>query len=572
MVSKARVHCAFDGNLRTGATTHMQPWDIASYRFKNKRSLDDEAAADALRRSEDRYRQLFESIDQGFCVLQMIFVDGKPADYRFLEVNPAFEAHTGLHHALGKRMRELAPDHEDFWYQIYGDVALTGQPTRFEHHAEALGRWFDVYAFRLGEPGEATVAVLFSDITERYVMETQREQLLEAERAARRAAETATRMKDEFLATLSHELRTPLSVIIGWSQLMLKRAGPDNEPLRKGLSTILQSARTQATLISDMLDMSAIFLGKVKLDLEPLDGFEQVARVVQSSEPSMQSKGIGLEFQHSFEVCLVLADPARLQQILWNLLSNAIKFTPAGGRIGISARRTDTRFEFAVADSGVGIEPGFLPHLFDRFRQADGSTSRRYGGLGLGLSIVKQLVEMHGGEVRAESEGMNRGACFTVSLPVYRSPLIVSETGDIHGEKGDLLHADSLAGQLILAVEDQPDMLEYLIHLLHEYGAEVTGVTSAYAALEELAERGAGFYTALVADIGMPGMDGYQLIETVRRGMGLDGKALRAVAVTALARDDDRRRALESGFQAHVTKPYRAATLIAAICGANDAP
>jgi len=547
----------------------MQPWDIASYRFRGQRRLDDQAAADALRRSEDRYRQLFESIDQGFCVLQMLFESGRPVDYRFLEINPAFEAHTGLRQALGKRMRELSPDHEEHWYQIYGDVALTGQPARFEHHAEALGRWFDVYAFRLGEPDGTTVAVLFSDITERYLMAAQREQLLAAERAARHDAEIATRMKDEFLATLSHELRTPLSVIIGWSQLLLKRE-PDNEPLRKGLSTILQSARTQATLISDMLDMSAIFLGKVKLDLEPLDGFEHVARVVQSSEPSMQSKGIRLEFQPSFEVCLVLADPARLQQILWNLLSNAIKFTPPNGRISIAARRTDTRFEIAVADSGVGIEPDFLPHLFDRFRQADGSTSRRYGGLGLGLSIVKQLVEMHGGEVWAESEGMNRGACFTVSLPVYRSPLIASETGDVQGEKGDLLHADSLAGQLILAVEDQPDMLEYLTHLLREYGAEVTGVTSAYAALEELAGRGAGFYSALVADVGMPGMDGYQLIETVRRGMGLDGTALRAVAVTALAREDDRRRALESGFQAHVTKPYRAATLIAAIRGVNE--
>lgn len=548
---------------------NMHPWDIASYTFKGRRRPDEEAAADALRRSEDRYRQLFESIDQGFCVLQMIYENGKPADYRFLEINPAFEAHTGLRHALGKRMRELAPEHEEHWYQIYGDVAQTGEPTRFEHHAEALGRWFDVYAFRLGEPDEATVAVLFSDITERYLMEAQREQLLAAERAARHDAEAATRMKDEFLATLSHELRTPLSVIIGWSQLLLKRA-PENEQLRKGLSTILQSARTQATLISDMLDMSAIFLGKVKLDLEPLDGFEHVARVVQSSEPSMQSKGIRLEFQHSFEVCLVLADPARLQQILWNLLSNAIKFTPPNGRISIAARRTDTRFEIAVADSGVGIEPGFLPHLFDRFRQADGSTSRRYGGLGLGLSIVKQLVEMHGGEVWAESEGMNRGACFTVSLPVYRSPLIASETGDVQGEKGDLLHADSLAGQLILAVEDQPDMLEYLTHLLREYGAEVTGVTSAYAALEELAGRGAGFYSALVADVGMPGMDGYQLIETVRKGMGLDGTALRAVAVTALAREDDRQRALDSGFQAHVAKPYRAATLIAAIRGVNE--
>ncbi|MDX3906463.1 MAG: ATP-binding protein [Pigmentiphaga sp.] len=547
----------------------MQPWDIASYRFRGKRRVDEDATAEALRRSEHRYRLLFESIDQGFCVVQMLFEHGKPIDYRFLETNPAFETLTGLKHVLGKRMRELVPDHEDHWFQIYGDVALTGQPTRFEHCAEAQGRWFDVYAFRLGDPEEATVAILFSDITERYVMEAQREQLLEAERAARRDAETATRMKDEFLATLSHELRTPLSVIIGWSQLLLKRSDPANEQQRKGLATILQSARTQATLISDMLDMSAIFLGKVKLDLEPLDGFEHVARVVQSSEPSMQGKGIRLEFQHSFEVCMVLADPTRLQQILWNLLSNAIKFTPPNGRISISARRTDSQFEVSVADTGVGIEPDFLPHLFDRFRQADGSTSRRHGGLGLGLSIVKQLVEMHGGEVRAESEGLNRGACFTISLPVYRSPLIATERGEWLGEKGDLLRADSLAGQVILAVEDQPDMLEYLTHLLREYGAEVTAVTSAYAALEELAERGSDFYTALVADIGMPGMDGYQLIEAIRRGMGLDGKKLRAVAVTALAREGDRQRALDSGFQAHVVKPYRAATLVAAIRGAE---
>ncbi|VCU68123.1 Autoinducer 2 sensor kinase/phosphatase LuxQ [Pigmentiphaga humi] len=542
----------------------MQPSEPAAPRTECLMA-DDASAARILQRSEDRYRLLFESTDQGFCVVQMLFEHGEPVDYRFLEINPAFVVQAGLHDALGKRIRELVPDHERYWFQIYGQVALTGEPVRFDHCAQAMGRWFDVYACRCGDPRDATVAILFSDVTARHAMEAQREQLLEAERAARQAAETATRLKDEFLATLSHELRTPLSVIVGWGQLLLKRADPDNEALRKGLSTILQSAHTQATLISDMLDMSAIFLGKVKLDLAPVNGFAYVAQVVQSAGPSMQGKGISLAFQPSFEVCLVRADSSRLEQILWNLLSNAIKFTPSGGRIGVSARRVGARFEIEVADTGVGIDPEFLPYLFERFRQADGSISRRHGGLGLGLSIVQQLVAMHGGEVWAESEGEGLGACFTVSLPVHEHAV-----GDIplHDEAwGEPQHAGCLAELGILAVEDQPDMLEHLVRLLQEYGAEVTGVTSAHAALEELARAQPGRYAVMVADVGMPDMDGYQLMETVRRDMGLDAQALRAVAVTALARDDDRRRALESGFQAHVSKPYRPVALIAAIRG-----
>ncbi len=550
----------------------MQTWDAASYRFRRPALPEESAATEALRHSADRYRLLFESIDQGFCVVQLLFDAGKPVDYRFLEINPAFESQSGLSNALGKRILELAPSMEDHWFQIYGDVAMTGDAVRFEHHAEALHRWFDVYASRVGEPADAMVAILFSDITQRYELEAQREQLLAAERAARSAAETATRLKDEFLATLSHELRTPLSVIIGWSQLLLKRADPADEQQRKGLLTIVQSARTQATLISDMLDMSAIFLGKVKLDVEPLDGFEQVAQVIQSSDLTIiQAKGIHLEFQPSSEVCLLLADPVRLQQILWNLLSNAIKFTPSGGHISVSARRRGSRFEVVVADTGVGIEPAFLPNLFDQFRQADGSTSRRYGGLGLGLSIVQQLVEMHSGTVLAESEGLGHGATFTVDLPVYEAALVAEPSGQIHPDILGQVQSESLVGYRILAVEDQPDMLEYLTRVLEEYGAEVVPAASAHEALAILAADAEKFST-LVADVGMPDMDGYQMLDSIRSHMGIGAEVLRAVAVTALAREDDRKRALASGFQAHLAKPYQVALLIAAIRGINDGP
>ncbi|HHW4683763.1 MAG TPA: PAS domain-containing sensor histidine kinase [Xylella sp.] len=487
---------------------------------------------------------MLNTLDAGFCVVEVLLEDGQPVDGIFRLTNPSFGRHLRLGSVVGKSLREVMFDDELQWIERYGGIALTGRRVHFEVHARVLRRWYSVEVIPVGSPNERLLGVLFMDITERKRMEHRlaesevrfniladdlpmpvwildaqgvmrfvntaygeffgvdlnggtvpcwdavlhpedwmifefklsaalkkqsvfralvrarrydgqwrwiemsatpryspdgrfiglmgsspdvterreielaREQLLKSERAARNEAENMARLKDEFLSTLSHELRTPLTTILGWSELLLQRID-QNHPSYKGLSVIASSAKVQKRLISDMLDLSSMLLGKMQLEMEVLDLVEQLREVVSFHEQMAESKEQTLMLRGPEMPCLVLGDATRLRKVFENLLSNAIKFTPMHGAIDVDIRIDGDCFRVSVTDSGDGIEAEFLPHLFSRFRQADGTTTRSHGGLGLGLAIVQNLVEMHGGHVSATSPGLGKGAIFTVQLSRY---------------------------------------------------------------------------------------------------------------------------------------------------------
>jgi PAS domain S-box-containing protein len=433
--------------------------------------------------------------------------------------------------------------------------------------ADGAWRWVESYGVpRLGADGELLAFAGTSyDVTERCALEAEREQLLESERAARTEAELATRAKDEFLATLSHELRTPLSVIVLWSRILARKYGSAGDDLKKGLALIIDNGMALSQLIGDLLDMSRIVAGRVTLDMRPLDAAEIVTQAVASHRPAAEARRISLALDVGPNPKIVLGDPTRLQQVLWNLLSNALKFTHENGHIQVTARRRGTQLEISVRDDGEGIAPEFLSHIFSRFKQADSTTARRHGGLGLGLAIVKQLVELQGGDVRAASDGPGRGSTFTVTLPLHESAFATVDTestGTWRRLDPDRLLESTVEGLRVLAVEDQAEMLESLRHMLEDQGVKVTTAASGLEALDALRDPAHPF-DAMVSDIGMPGMDGYELIRRVRTELGLGPDRLIAVALTAYARDEDRARALQSGFQAHLAKPYQIGQLVA---------
>jgi PAS domain S-box-containing protein len=433
--------------------------------------------------------------------------------------------------------------------------------------ADGAWRWIESYGVpRVGSRSDLVAFAGTSiDVTERCRLEEEREQLLESERAARSEAELATRAKDEFLATLSHELRTPLSVIVLWSRILARKYGTANEELRKGLALIIDNGMALSQLIGDLLDMSRIVSGRVTLDVRPLDAAEIVSQAVASHRPAAEARRIALSLDVGTHPKIVLGDPTRLQQVLWNLLSNALKFTPENGHIWVGARRRGPNLEISVRDDGEGIPPEFLPQIFSRFKQADSTTARRHGGLGLGLAIVKQLVELQGGSIEATSDGAGKGSLFTVTLPLHESSLAavdVESTGTWRRLDPDRLLNVRLEGLRVLAVEDQAEMLESLRQMLEDQGARVAPVTSGLDALQALRTRPQEF-DAMVSDIGMPTMDGYELIRRVRNELGLGPDRLLAVALTAYTRDEDRARALQAGFQAHLAKPYQIGQLVA---------
>ncbi|MDI1477893.1 PAS domain S-box protein [Polyangium sp. y55x31] len=401
-------------------------------------------------------------------------------------------------------------------------------------------------------------AGVIRDITEREAAEAERESLLGSERAARSEAERANRMKDEFLATMSHELRTPLTPILGWIELLrVSQQAPGN--LEKGLSVIERNARLQLQLISDLLDVSRIVSGKLRLNVQWIDLPNVIDSAIESVRHAAEVKGIEIRATYEPTDTTVMGDPDRLQQVVWNLVANAIKFTPSNGHVDITLSRTNGHFRLTVSDTGQGIAPEFLPLLFDRFRQADSSTSRRYGGLGLGLSIVKHLVELHGGSVHAESEGIGKGATFVVDLPTMRAFAPGPEhEGLSHPwpsvSRPPVADTTSLEGIRVLVVDDEPDARELVERLLEDRRAKVLTAASAFEALEMLANP-ENEPDVMVSDLGMPGMDGFALIREVRarRAAGLGN--LPAVAVTAFARPEDKARSLEAGYDAHVTKP-----------------
>ena len=393
----------------------------------------------------------------------------------------------------------------------------------------------------------------------------ERQQLLASERLARAEAERTSELKDEFLATLSHELRTPLSAILGWSMILRHRRADERE-LDHGLLTIERNARVQTKLIEDLLDMSRISSGKVRLDIQPIDPQVFVEAAIETVKPAADAKGIRLERALDASAGPIFGDPSRLQQVVWNLLSNAIKFTPKNGSVRVVLDRAASHVEIRVTDTGIGIRPEFIPYVFERFRQADASTTRTYGGLGLGLAIVKNLVELHGGTVGATSDGEGKGATFAVRLPVTAVPRAEARTERWLPSAHESVHNDfrlcDLSGIRVLVVDDEPDARDLIRRVLADCNAEVLTAESAIEALRLVEEERPH---VLVSDVGMPDMDGYDLLKRVRSLGENRGGRIPAVALTAFARSEDRTRALRAGFLVHVSKPVEPSELIATI-------
>jgi signal transduction histidine kinase/DNA-binding response OmpR family regulator len=394
--------------------------------------------------------------------------------------------------------------------------------------------------------------------------EHERARLLVREQSARAEAEAANRNKDEFLATLSHELRTPLTAILGWSHLMRSKALNEIE-FTRGLDTIERNARSQSQLIDDLLDVSRIITGKLQIERSSVDLSKVIDAAFDSVRPGAEAKSIRFETALNGCKCRVFGDSTRLQQIFWNLFSNAVKFTPKGGQINVSVSSVDSRVKVAVTDTGIGIDQDFLPFIFDRFRQADGSTTREHGGLGLGLAIVQHLVELHDGQVYVESGGKNLGSTFTIALPVAKSTSASDNGGEVLSESDDVQAFSAsvlLNGVKVLVVDDEADSRDLLMTILRQCGSDVRCTDSAAAAMQTFHEWNPDL---LVSDIGMPNEDGYCLIRKLRE-LGSDrARGIPAMALTAYATDEDRLQALSAGFQIHLAKPIEPEDFVASL-------
>jgi len=528
--------------------THQPEGDERIRRERRAGDVTLRSIEDRLRDTEERLRATFENAPLGLA-------ETSPEGV-LLRVNEGFCQIVGYaRHELEGGMfqsithRDDLPRNLDLFRRL-----LAGEVPHYEMEKRYVRRdgqvvWAHLFGAlvrnRDGTPAYGVSVI--QDISERKRAERERQALLEREQGARRQAEEASRLKDEFLATVSHELRTPLNAIVGWSAVARMH---QSEPgmIARALETIERNARAQKQLIEDLLDVSRIITGKLKLEIAAVDLRAVVDAALETVKAAAEAKGLRMSVNVAVDVPPIAADFTRLQQVVWNLLVNAVKFTPEGGRVEVGVRRTGGDIELSVGDSGQGIDPQFLPYVFDRFRQQDGSITRSHGGLGLGLSIVRHIAELHGGRVSASSAGNGHGALFQVLLPAAHPPP--------SGESSDLaLKIDDrllLTGLSLLVVEDERDSLAMLGDLLSGYGAEVTLADSASRALEILQRRR---FDLLLSDIGMPQMDGYAFMREVRRREMGSGQRTPAVALTAYGRAEDRVRALAAGYLNHVTKP-----------------
>ena len=486
--------------------------------------------------------------------------------------NRRLEEHTGLaaETVVGRALFEVIPEIQARGLDTHFRAALAGEPRVL---AQRFHRYLVPGKPGTPEPAQAariaplesdgaiigTIAIV-DDVSERVASERQLRQQIESAEAARRVAEEAVRVKDEFLATLSHEIRTPLNAVLGWTKILL---GRPVEPamLTRALQVIDRNAAAQTRLIDDMLDMARIMSGKLRLELQPVDLALIAVAAVDVVAPAAAAKGIAIQTDIRTHEPWMMGDPDRLQQVVWNLLSNAVKFTEAGGHVVLGLERTSDTLTLTVQDTGRGISAEFLPLMFERFRQADSSSSRRHGGLGLGLSLVRQLTELHGGRVGATStEGV--GSTFTLSFPARTELTDDSASETVHGDPAELL-----AGARVLVVEDDPDARDIVTAALQHYGVTVIGAASSREALAALdTEIGAQrLPDAIVSDIGLPDEDGYRLMELLSSRSTSQGGSIPVIAVTAYGRPQDKRRALTAGFRMHLTKPITPAALAAAV-------
>ncbi|BAY90480.1 MULTISPECIES: hybrid sensor histidine kinase/response regulator [unclassified Tolypothrix] len=522
-----------------------------------------------LRQSEERYRYLAEAIPQ------LVWTTNSQGECDYF--NQKWYEYTGLtfEESLGSGwVTALHPDDVQNAYEVWINAVNSGtlyeNEYRFKRASDDTYRWQLARGLPLKDE-QGVVVKWFgtcTDIQEQKQIQQERAQLLELEQAARTKAETANRIKDEFLAILSHELRTPINTILGWSRLLQSgRLAP--EKISPALETIERNAKLQTQLIEDLLDVSSILQGKLTLQTQSLHLESIVLSAIDTITLAAQTKSIQVNTIFVPNVGPVLGDSTRLQQVVWNLLSNAVKFTPPGGKVEVQLNQVDGYAQIIVSDTGKGINAEFLPYAFDYFRQADSSSTRKFGGLGLGLAIVRNIVEIHGGTVTAASPGNDLGATFTVCLP-----LIQDRNLALFNEQNNSLslisNSLSLSGVQILLVEDDADSRDFLAFVLQQDGAEVISVSSALAALQVLEQTKPD---VLISDIGMPEMDGYTLLRQIRARTAEAGgqiaavsKAIpKAIALTAFASSQDKQQALQAGFQMHLSKPINPEELVAGI-------
>jgi len=552
-------HQKQDGTIITVEITGHQ-LDFSGRRAEFVMALDiteRKLAEEALVESEDRYRDLVDNSHELMCTHDL--------EGRILSVNPwaarvlgyKQEALVGLHIRDG-----LMPEYRDLFDDYLREIKENGVARGIMKVRTAGGetRFWEYYnTLRTQGVQSPIVRGMAHDITERR-------QALKREKEARLEAESANRLKDEFLSTLSHELRTPLTAIIGWSKLLIDgEVEPDKRP--KALETIARNARSQGQLIDDLLEVSRIVTGKLRLEFNPCDLRPVIEAVVESFRPTAEAKAVRLDLWLEPDVALIYGDVDRLRQVIWNLLSNAVKFTPRNGSVQVKLQRTESHVVIAVSDSGEGIKLDFLPHIFERFSQADGSTTREHGGLGLGLAIVRHLVELHGGTVRAESPGQGLGSTFIVSLPLIEASGTQVQATKFQDDEPAaaprrIAHSPSLDGLRLLVVDDDLDFRDLVTVMLGHYGAVVKTAASAAEALISIENWKPD---VLVADIGMSGEDGYGLIRKVRALSSERGGNTPALALTAYTRPEDRLHALSAGYQVHLAKPITGPELAAAV-------
>jgi PAS domain S-box-containing protein len=526
--------------------------------FETNRDVTERARAERARReSEARLRAMVDT-----AVDAIVTIDERGVIETW---NPASARIFGYRaqEVLGKNVGILMPEpHRSRHDRYLARYRETGERHIIGTGRELMARHKSGFVF----PVEIAVAEtwmgdrrvftgILRDITDRKRAEEEREHMIASERAARTEAERAARLRDEFVATVSHELRTPLNAILGWT-VLLRSGRLDEATSKKAVEVVERNARAQAQVVEDLLDISRIGSGKLRLEARHVNLAALVEHVVASHLPAAAAKGVALEKHLEPGASSVQGDPGRLEQVVTNLLSNAIKFTPAGGRIEVVERRNGSRVEIVVRDTGTGIGADFLPFVFDRFRQADASPTRQHRGLGLGLALVKFLVEQHGGEIRAESAGEGQGATFTVTLP------LLAKRQDPEHAPSPIHARGTLGGIRALVVDDEEDARTLVRHILEDCQAFVATASSTTEALEQLPRVRPD---VLICDIGMPELDGYHLIRSVRALPPEQGGATPAVALTAFARPEDRRSALRAGYQMHLAKPIDQAEFVVAV-------
>ncbi|WP_199326679.1 hybrid sensor histidine kinase/response regulator [Nostoc sp. FACHB-888] len=514
-----------------------------------------------LRQSEERYRYLAEAIPQ------LVWTTNANGECDFFNQNWCEYTGLTLEQSLGSGwLAALHPDDiknaNEVWSNAVKDSTIYNNEYRFKRASDGSYRWQLARGLPLKDE-QGIVVKWFgtcTDIQEQKQILEERAHLLELEQVARAKAETANRIKDEFLAVLSHELRTPLNAILGWSKL-LQAGRLDQAKTSEALATIERNANLQVQLIEDLLDISRILQGKLTLNITKINLESTVLSALQTMHLTAEAKSIEVSTIFEPHVGQIRGDSTRLQQVVWNLLSNAVKFTPRGGKVEVRLEQADGYAQIIVSDTGKGISAEFLPFVFDYFRQADSTSTRNFGGLGLGLAIVRNIIEIHGGIVKADSHGEGKGAIFTVSLP-----LVPDESLRMTNEQKDpaLLTPNSLrlSGIRVLVVDDDADSRDFVAFVLEQDGACVFTVSSAFEALQTLPQVKPD---VLVSDISMPEMDGYMLIHQVRSWTPEQGGQIPAIALTAFARNNDQHKALKAGFQMHLSKPLNPEKLVAAI-------